>query len=148
MTNAAYAFSKKRFDALDVVDRMPGQLRACVHEYGLPVVSVLMKHGVKDPRHIREVAKEFWLGARQTGQKTGAMGSLDVILSQGPVSSAMLNRFLADNNLVIVSVNPSRAMIDASMEAVSGFNVRVTKEEKHVRRLRAALYAAMKEPLA
>jgi hypothetical protein len=44
--------------------------------------------------------------------------------------------------MVIVPIDPTRAMIDASLSEVSGFNVRVTKEEKHRRRLKAALETA------
>ncbi|TGV15810.1 hypothetical protein EN816_00735 [Mesorhizobium sp. M8A.F.Ca.ET.173.01.1.1] len=138
-----YSLSAKRLSQLRVVDAMPAQIRACVHEFGLPIVTVLTRHGVKDPRHIREIVKEIWSGARQDGQRGGVRNTLDVLLAQGPISSAALTRLFNESSLTIVSMEPTRAMLDASMAEVSGFNERMTKEEKHRRRLRAALRASM-----
>lgn len=137
--------SAKRVSALETVDRMSPHLRECVHEFGLPIVSVLTKFGITDPRHIREIVREIWTGPRQTGQRACIMGALDFALARGPVSSLALKRILADSSLAIVSMEPTRVMLDASMAAVTGFNVRVTREEKHRRRLRAALRAAAQE---
>lgn len=136
-----YTMSSKRLEHLASVDAMPHALRECVHEFGLPIVRSLMKFGITEPRYIREVVREVWLGPRQHGQKSGAMATLDVLLARGPVSSKMLLRFLADNNLAVVGISPTRAMLDASMAEVSGGNVRCTREEKHRRRLEAAIRA-------
>lgn len=140
--------SGRRRNNLDIVDAMPRGIRECVHEFGLPIVTVLTKFGILNPQHIREVVREIWNGARQEGQSSGAvaMNTLDVILARGPVSSAMLIRFLRDNNMALISTEPTRAMLDASLREVSGFSVRCTKEEKHRRRLRAAIRAGMKTP--
>lgn len=129
----------RRLRALDETDHLPSHLKQSVHEFGLPIVSVLLKHGVDDPRHIREVVIECWRGARQTGQRTHALNAVDFVLAQGPVSSVTLRRLLLDNNMVIAPIHPTRTMLDASMAEVSGFNVRCTREEKHRRRLIAAL---------
>lgn len=72
-------FTGKRQRALDEVDAMPESLRSCVHEFGLPIVSVLDKYGIRDPRHIREIVRECWTGARQTGQRVGAWSAIDFV---------------------------------------------------------------------
>jgi hypothetical protein len=136
--------AQKRIDALDAVDRMPSGLRQCVHDFGLPIVSVLTKFGIRDPRHVREIVREVWAGPRQMGQRGGTMATVDFALSRGGINLPMLRRMLAENNIVIVSCEPTREMLDASMAEVSGFNCRVTREEKHRRRLRAALRAAIR----
>jgi hypothetical protein len=70
-------------------------------------------------------------------------GTLDVLLAQGPINAATLRRVLASHSMVIVPVCPTREMTDASMAEVSGYNVRCSKEEKHRRRLHAALSAML-----
>ncbi|WP_425991330.1 hypothetical protein [Afipia sp. DC4300-2b1] len=139
------SLSARRMESLEVVDIMPAELRECVHEFGLPIVTVCRKHGINSKRAIREVVREIWAGARQTGQRNDTRGTLDWLLMRGGASAKTLYRVLAENNMAIVSVEPTRAMIDASMAEVSGFAVRCTKEEKHKRRLRAALRASMAE---
>lgn len=136
-----YALSAKRHRDLDMVDNFPPDLRECVHDFGLPIVRTLVKHGICKPSHIREIVREIWNGPRQDGQRNGTLGSVDFALARGGVTLPMLRRMLEENNMAIVSCEPTRAMLDASMAAVSGYNVRVSKEEKHRRRLRAALRA-------
>lgn len=140
-----YLMSQKRLNALDQVDKMPAELREVVHEFGLPIVTVLVKFGIKKPNHIREVVRELWGGGRQEGQKSGARNTIDFALSRNLVSYEGLVRLLADNSLAIVPKHPTRAMIAASMETVSGYNLKITKAEKHKRRLEAAIEASMKE---
>lgn len=137
----------RRLAALDIVDRMPGDLRECVHEFGLPIVAVLTRHGVKDPKAIREIVKEIWLGPRQGGQTGGALKTLDVILARGPISFKALSRMLADCTYVIAPLTPTKAMIDASLAEVSGHNVLCSKQDKHRLRLMAALKAASQDNL-
>lgn len=148
MNGASYTLSNKRVEELNVVDMMPGDLRECVHEFGLPIVRTLMKFGIKDARHMREIVREIWLGARQDGQRADTLNTIDVLLSRGDVTLRGLIRFLAENNTALVQMEPTRVMLEASMAEVSGFNVRCTREEKHRRRLRAALRAGMKEVIA
>jgi|GEM_PF-3071666 len=142
-----YKLGQKRLAELDEVDRLPSEIRKVVFEFGLPVVRSMLKFGIKSPRHMREIIREVWLGGRQSGQSSGAFNTLDVLLARGPVSSKALIRLLADNNMAIVSCEPTKAMIEASLQEVSGGNVIVGKEEKHRRRLRAAMRAAMKQYL-
>jgi hypothetical protein len=136
---------QRRRDALSRVDLMPPQLRECVHDFGLPIVEVLGKHGVKKPEHIREVVNMIWHGARQHGQRAGARDTLTVLLSRGIVDYDSLVSFLYDNGLVLCSASPTKAMISASMATVSNGGMRCTKEEKHRLRLMAALTAARDE---
>ncbi|MEQ8450644.1 MAG: hypothetical protein RIB97_13245 [Nitratireductor sp.] len=133
--------SQKRIDALHTVDRMPSDLRACVHEFGLPIVTVMMQRGINNPDHIREIVAACWSGGRQHGQGNDSRGAVDSLLANGIVTYDGLCRFLALRQLVIAPISPTREMLDASMAAVSGHNVRVIKEEKHRRRLRAAMLA-------
>lgn len=142
-----YTLSVRRFEALDAIDRMPHHLRECVHEFGLPIVTVLTKHGVKDPRHIREIVTSIWHGARQEGQRTGAMNTLDVILAREPLSSKALLRLLANSSMTIVPMFPTRVMLDASMAEVSNHDFRCTREEKHRLRLIAAIRAASEQSI-
>lgn len=135
--------------SIDTFDNMPAALREAAREFGLPIVLACAKFGITNPRHIAELVKEIWLGARQVGQRSDAVQSMDWLLLQSgaPVSARQLVRFLAENNIAVVKAEPTRAMIDASLAAVSGFNVRCTKDEKHIRRLRAALRAGMAEQM-
>lgn len=140
---------QRTHDSLDRVDAMPRPLKECVYDYGLPIVEVLVKHGVKNPAHIREIVREIWNGARSGVQRqhSNPLGSADWLLTQsvGQISIRALMRTLSDNNMVIVPVSPTRAMLAASMAEVSTFDIKCTKEEKHRRRLRAASRAAMEE---
>lgn len=140
-----YQVGQRRLNSLDRVDQLPGDLRECVHEFGLPIVECLVKHGIKRPSAIREVVKEIWGGARQEGQKGSAYNTLEWLLMQSGsgMSAAKFRRFLADNNLAIVPTSPTAKMVTASMGEVSGFNIRCTREEKHKRRLIAAIRAAV-----
>jgi len=139
------ALSKSRLDALDRTDHLPSGLRQCVHEFGMPIVSVLMKHGVKNPAHVREIVRECWWGAREGGQTSGYMSALDFLLARGPVNSKTLMRILNDSGMVIVPTTPTRAMINASVAEVSNHDLICTKEEKHRLRLMAAIKAAAAE---
>ncbi len=146
-SGSSFPMAQKQLRALETVDQMPGDLRRCVHEFGFPIVQAMLGAGVKNPAHIRNLVREVWCGARQHGQGGDVRQSVDVLLSQGILSIASLAAFLAANNFLIVTVEPTRAMLDASMAEVANFDTRVTKEEKHRRRLRAALRVGMAEML-
>jgi hypothetical protein len=126
---------------------MPADLRACVHEYGFAIVTACLKHKVSKPAAIRELVREIWTGARQPKQTGGAESTLDWLLIQNDagISAKTLLRVLADASLVVVPANPNAAMIDASMQTVSGFNMKVTKREKHRLRLQAAINVLAKK---
>jgi len=137
------------FKSMDTFDGLSAPLREVARDFGLPIVLACARHGITNPRHIAELVKEIWLGARQGGQRSDAVQSMDWLLLQSGASTTgrQLIRFLAENNVAVVKAEPTRAMIDASLNAVSGFNVRCTKDEKHIRRLRAALRAGMAEQM-
>ncbi len=134
---------RRRREALTKTDALPKEIKQVVHDFGLPIVDVLWKHGIKRAVVMREIINTIMLGPRQEGQRNGVMSSLDVILAQGPINSSALTRLLNENSMTICTVEPTRKMLDASLSEVSGFNMRVTKEEKHRLRLRAALRASM-----
>jgi hypothetical protein len=126
---------------LHQADTMPAALRACVHEYGLAIVTACLKHGVSEPAAIHELVKEIWMGARQTSQRRAPSSTLDWYFSQAglDISTPTLLRLLKNQNLIICPHMATRQMIDASMATVANFNAKVTKHEKHKLRLDAAL---------
>lgn len=138
------AMTQKRINSFNVTDTMPPELRACVHEYGYAIVHVFLQHGIRKPSVIHQIVRECWEGARQPSQKRPDMGTLDWLLVQreANISAAELIRALRYNDLLVVPRTPTRQMLTASMAEVSGFNERITKTEKHRRRLAAALIAA------
>jgi hypothetical protein len=137
----------RRERSFQVVDGMTRGLRECVHEFGLPIVDACLAQGVRDPAAIRELVRAVWEGARHTGQRRPPLGSLDWLLVQAGanISAATLDRVLRDNSYCIAPMNPTAAMINASMRVCSTFSERVTKHEKHRRRLHAALAAVSRE---
>jgi hypothetical protein len=138
-----------RDKALDETDRLPAELRECVHEYGLPIVTVLLKHGITRASTIREIVREIWAGARQTSQRRAPSSTLDWYFTQAGVdlNTATLLRLLADQSLIIVPKNATIQMVEASMSTVSGHNLVITKRQKHKLRLDAALEAGSKHLL-
>lgn len=138
---------KRRQSALDTTDGLPSELKACAHEFGLPVVTACLKYGVKKPNQIRDLVREIWDGPRVLGQPRHPLSTLDWVLIQAgcPFGSASLIRILEDHNYCIVPKDPSAEMLEASMAEVSSFNERITKREKHRRRLRAANLAGCKQ---
>lgn len=125
------------------IEAMPLELRQCVYEYGLPIVTACLKHGVDRPTAIHELVREIWEGARQMNQRRVSGGTLDWILVQAGIDLNVLTlkRLLHNNNLAILSLEPTASMIEASMATVSGGGQIMTKREKHKRRLQAALRA-------
>lgn len=134
------------------IDEMPPALRQCVHEFGYAIVYSCLANGVKDPAKIRQLVHEIWHGARQPMQKDGrgmgakAASHIDwILINAGAQISAMtLVRVLRQAGLVIVPMEPNKAMLEASVATVSGGGERMTKTEKHRRRLRAAIEACTK----
>jgi hypothetical protein len=141
---------EKRHRALSKVDAMPPGLRLCVHEFGLPIVTACLQRGIRQPSHIRQLVHEIWEGARQPAQKrehagcSKAVNQLDWLLIQAgaQINAMTLVRMMSDAGLVIVPRDPNRFMVEASTETVSNFTEAVTKQQKHRRRLRAAIAAA------
>lgn len=139
------SISNQRLRAIDLVDRMPSSQRDLVHEFGVGIVDACRQAGVTRPSAVRELVYEIWGGARQPSQRRGPIGTLDWLLIQAgaDVNVRQLIGLLEDSNFVVTPTEPTREMLAASMAEVSGFNIRCSREEKHRRRLRAALRAAM-----
>lgn len=138
----------------EFVDRLPKELRALVHDYGLSVVVAFYNSGIRRPGAIRTLIRAVHLGAREPGNKQNAsakhrsagkiLGHLDVwLLGRGvDVSAEQVIRAIRDGGgTVLPKCGPPTEMTEASMNAVSGFNVRCTRAEKHQRRLQAAIGA-------
>jgi len=141
---------QKRINSFDAVDNMSPELRQCVHEYGYAIVQACLLAGVRAPHRIHQLVKEIWNGARQPTQKRKKGNTLDWLLLQAecPLNADTLRRVLHSEGYLIVPREPTRAMINASLKEVSGFIVRCTKEEKHRRRLAAALRVIEAQTLA
>jgi hypothetical protein len=137
--------TRKRINSFVEMEAMSPAMRECVHEYGFAIVKACHVAGIKSPAALHQLVREIWEGARQPRQKRQTGGTLDwLLLNAGAeISAAELERVLLNNNLAIVPINPTRAMLDASLQEVSGYNVRCTKEEKHRRRISAAIRAAV-----
>lgn len=145
--------------ALDETDAMSPELRQCVHEFGYTIVKACLDQRVTEPRRIRHLVIEIWKGARQPHQRQrplrGAGPAPSDLLSQidgvlklhegETMSAATLTRLLWQSGFVIVPTEPSGAMLAASMAEVSGFTERITKPEKHRRRLKAAIAASARK---
>ena len=141
----------KRRKALETVDNLPGDLRACVHEFGYPIVDACLQMGVRKPANIRQLVHVIWTGAREPHQrhptKNGVMTALDWVLMQSgcDLSALSLWRILRQAGWAIVPTTCTNNMVEASLAEVSDFTVRCTKPEKHRRRLEAAIKAFAKD---
>lgn len=148
--------SHKRMQALATVDAMAPEYRVLVHEFGLPIVQACLSAGVTRPSIIRHLVHEIWCGARQTSQRstseqfgpaggTKIAGHLDwLLLQKGTgINAYQLVRMLRAHNMIIVPLEPGKAMIEASIATVREHREIMTKHEKHRRRLHAALQAAL-----
>lgn len=144
---------KRTYRWLDRIDAMPPGLRQCVHEFGPEIVNACLEAGVSEPRNIRHLVLEIWSGARTPLNRSGIRGrspiidALDWTLIQAGsnVSAMTLLRFLYSRTMVIVPLEPSTVSVTASMETVSGFDMRCTKYQKHFLRLKAATAASAKQ---
>lgn len=135
---------ERRDHSFFLVDQMSPDLRECVHEYGLAIVEACLQAGVKEPRKIRQLVREIWDGARQPRQRRSPGGTLDWLLIQAgaEITAAELARVLWSSDLVIAPICPTQEMLAASMGTVSDFTIICSKQEKHRRRLVAAMKAA------
>lgn len=114
------------------VDSFPPDVRAVIYERGLETVQEFWNHGVRKARSI-----EYLIAV--TLAEDQADGNPRFGLNRAPSKPNPLTRAM-----VTVPLNPTSEMIAASMAEVSGGNERMTKSEKHRRRLRAAIHAAIK----
>lgn len=135
---------------------MSPALRQCVHEYGFAIVHAFMESGIKNPKHIHNLVREIWAGARQPNQRQRkdwdkkkrpslVLEHIDWILIQAgaEVSAATLVRVLWSHGMAIIPRSPSEPMVDASLNALEEVGY-VTKRQKHTLRLRAAITAGIR----
>jgi hypothetical protein len=151
MTASAYsAFIQA--PGLDKVDGMSAEHRALVHEYGLGVVVAFLQNGITKPETIRYLVITVRNAGREgnktlygpkTNRGNSVLAALDPwLLSQGVgFPTAHLIRLIRDKSYSILPTSPTDAMVQASMETISGGNVAISKRDKHFRRLQAALLA-------
>lgn len=147
-------------ESLEEIDRMSPELRECVHEFGYAIVKAFVGAGIRKPALIRHLVVECWRGARQPMQRarystTGAGGKADsgllvqldwILLQNGAeISAATLLRVLWQSSIVIIHTEPTRVMLEASLAEVNNHTQRVTKPEKHRRRLRAGILAGARQ---
>lgn len=145
-TRADDKVSEKTVRSFERLENYSPAVRECVFEFGEPIVTACLLAGVKDPRRIRQLVKEIWDGARQPTQRRPLLGSLDWVLMQAgaQISAKTLVRVLRDNCYFLVPMDPTKEMLEASMNTVSNFDVRITKRDKHRLRIRAAIEAGVK----
>ena len=56
----------RRKRRMERIDRMPSEIRACVHEYGLSVVDAMLDAGVKKAKHIHHIVATVRVGSYQS----------------------------------------------------------------------------------
>jgi len=110
------------------IDALPADVRELVHEYGWSIVKAFRDAGVTRARNILHLVRMV-----QQGSAEGCARPL-IYIDDAP-------KTLAGNGLAVIPAEPSPAMLAASLAEVSGFNVHVTKPEKHRLRLVAAIRA-------
>ena len=146
------SLSARTLRALDRIDEMPPDLRACVHDFSYSVVATCLNAGITDPRKIRTLVAGIWEGARQPHNRNSALpaessvvAQLDWLLIQAGsgIGARRLIRMLDLHSMAIVPKEPSRQMIEASMDEITPAMGIISKYQKHRRRLVAATRAAV-----
>lgn len=152
MAGRAYSKQERSERALQDTDAMPSELRMCVHEFGYAIVNAMRQAGVTKPGVIRQLVHECWQGPRQPLQNqhrsagSSALNNLDWLMLQckAGISAATLIRVLRQNSLIVIQIEPTQQMVEASMHFTEGRGI-LTKSAKHKGRLRAALDVAVKQ---
>lgn len=132
----------------DAIDGWPPLLRALVQDFGFSTVVQLMDAGMA-PEKMRHVIYSVWRGAREPGQRPARyaegqapLPTIEAALMAGSICSVpSLQRHLIAEGSIVAPLAPTRAMIDASMDAVKPGDRFYVKREKHAARLIAALRA-------
>lgn len=133
---------------IDVVDRLPANLRACVHDFGFSVVHAFVQAGVSNPRTIRHLVNAVFLGAREEGNRrpdrrpgSGILSAIDDVLRANGCGAhaRTLVSVLRTRGVTLLEMEPTHDMIAASCSALSDKINVVSYEHKHRLRLRAAL---------
>ena len=133
-------------NSFEVIDALPGDLRACVHEFGYTIVFTLMKHGIRKPAVIREIVGEVWAGQRtpmQSSSTPAGLRMVDNLLCERGIDMNVrqLWRVLMFGGFTIAPLTPYKSMLEASMATVADHNIKCTKAEKHRLRYMAAVRA-------
>jgi hypothetical protein len=143
------------------IDAMPKELRALVHEHGLTVIQAFVDSGLTKPKAINHIIDTIHRGSTEIGLRESniiyknnpfAESILDEILNalRAPPIAVQIINYLLRRGKVITPTEPTEKMIQASMDAVkpvSEGGELLNKRNKHKRRLRAALKAAINEQM-
>lgn len=134
---------------IENVDNLPPAFRALVHEFGWSIVRAFMDCGMTQPHRIRHLIHTVWQGNKEPANKrksagpgSRALSSLDDLLIQSgsSVNAQTVIGLLRSADLAAVIRDPTPNMIAASSNALDEANTgRVTHEQKHQLRLRAAI---------
>jgi len=134
-----------------VIDNMPQPLRDLVHDYGFGVVVAFIENGVNSPNVIRHLIR----AVRSVGQDNRGLasesrargGALLAVLEPWLIQqgagfpSRHLVQVVRDAGFTLLPRNaPSLPMVEASLAALDG-RPQISKREKHLMRLQAALLA-------
>lgn len=143
MAMAESRLSHRALRALDETDAMVGELRECVHDYGLPIVQACLQAGVREARHIRHIVGACWANA--VGQPNGRRGmaaSIDaLLLRNGGVTTAdQLAALLRAQGAAMLPVAVDSRMVRASMQHGT-----LRTEREHLLGIGAALRAAAED---
>lgn len=134
--------------SLDRVDAMAGPLRACVHDFGLPIVEAFIHAGVTSPGAIRNIVGLCWSGAAATPSngRRGIAAHIDALLLRegGAPHADALAALLRHSACAILPITATAAMVKASMAETDRHGT-LSRERKHMVRLNAALRAGAAE---
>lgn len=131
----------------DLMDRMPADVRRCVHDFGMAPVQALWLLGIRDARHIRHAINSVRLGAREPANRPHRVNGhnealIDDFLIQrcGQAFARELVAFLRANSQTVIPIEPTVDGIFASMHAVGAISGGVERS-RHTRMLRDAIRA-------
>jgi hypothetical protein len=110
---------------MSYIDGLPKDVRELVHEYGFTVVKAFLDQKITKASAIRHLIDTVRTGSIDPGTGAGGVG------------------MVGGRAMCAVPIEPTPAMIAASMATVANHDMLVSKEEKHRLRLRAAIKAGM-----
>lgn len=110
---------------MSYIDSLPKDVRELVHEHGFTVVKAFLDQKITKASAIRHLIDTVRTGSIDPGTGTGGVG------------------MVGGRKMCVIPVEPTPAMIAASMATVANHDMLVSKEEKHRLRLRAAIKAGM-----
>jgi hypothetical protein len=119
---------------MEVVDQMPADLRACVHEFGLTIVLQMLNAGVTKARVIRHLITTVRAGSVEIGNR-------NLSLEQKQEMDRRSAGRLRNAGLLVVPEIPTDAMVQASIDALCDAGLadsQVDRRRKHTVRLLAA----------